>query len=398
MSKWNPFKRNRLGDSDIDPIDILTEPTGTSPMTDHAEQHSALTQIQRENVLKFEAVEQVTGTNAYEIEQNADTIRLNTNDLAKNMGDIADNTEAIAENATAIASNANQISGVYRNLESFAAAINENKAEIAADELDITSNTLAIAQLDNRVDDIEDFLGAVEFEIDLGGGSWTFDSQLPPSAAHFAASGYYFASGFYDFWISETDGQASNMPKWATAKAGDEISIAGSGDNFGNYILESINSNPDDQTYDITAVFVSGKGAMAYGQKFEISIVRKSNTFDPSDSLGGSNQGHAVSGRMFNFGDSNSPGGFYADANGIFFNKTDANGFVRVMPEGSDFSWDERCKITLWDTNGTLIYAMSAGKSTAFSDERMVFKPGTIHYNKSLKQGSSYDCIVDGYW
>ena len=251
MSKWNPFKRNRLGDSDVDPIELLRKPTGTSPMTDHAEQHSALTQIQRDNVPKFNA-----------------------------------NTEAIAENAKAIASNANQITGVYRNLESFAAAINENKSEIAADELDITSNTLAIAQLDNRVDDIEDFLGAVEFEIDLGGGSWTFDNQIPPSSAHFAASGYYFVSGFYEFWISQTDGQASNMPKWSTAKAGDEISIAGSGDNFGNYILESISSNPDDQTYDITAIFVSGKGAMAYGQKYEISIVRKSNTFEPSDSLG----------------------------------------------------------------------------------------------------------------
>lgn len=398
MSKWNPFKRNRLGDSDIDPIDILTEPTGTSPMTDHAEQHSALTQIQRENVLKFEAVEQVAGTNAYEIEQNADTIRLNTNDLAKNMGDIADNTEAIAENATAIADNTYQISGVYKNLESFAAAINENKAEIAADKVAITDNALGIVVLDNRVSQVEEFLGAVEFEIPLGSGSWTFDSLLPPPAGHFTAFSSVFNKNNDEFWISFTDSKASDLSKWATAKAGDRFDVVGDDNNYGYYVLETITRDQTDQYYDINAKFLAGQGGMGGGIKYDITITRLSKEFEPSDSLGGSNQGHAVSGRMFNFGDSNSPGGFYADANGIFFNKTDANGLVRVMPEGSDFSWDERCKITLWDTNGTLIYAMSAGKSTAFSDERMVFKPGTIHYNKSLKQGSSYDCIVDGYW
>jgi hypothetical protein len=36
---------------------ILTEPTGSQDMTGHAEQHSALTRIQRDNVVKFEALE-----------------------------------------------------------------------------------------------------------------------------------------------------------------------------------------------------------------------------------------------------------------------------------------------------------------------------------------------------
>ena len=252
--------------------------------------------------------------------------------------------------------------------------------------------------LDNRVSQVEEFLGAVEFEIPLGSGSWTFDSLLPPPAGHFTAFSGVFYKDNDEFWISFTDSKASDLSKWTTAKAGDRFDVVGDDNNYGYYVLETITRDQTDQYYDIKAKFLAGQGGMSGGSKFDITITRLTNNFEPNDSLGGSNQGHAVSGRMFNFGDSNSPGGFYADANGIFFNKTDANGFVRVMPMGSDFSWDERCKITLWDTNGMLIYAMSAGKSTAYSDERMVFKPGTIHYNKSLKQGSSYDCIVDGYW
>ena len=39
-------------------IEILIEPDGTEKMTGHAEQHSALTRIQRDNVVKFAATEE----------------------------------------------------------------------------------------------------------------------------------------------------------------------------------------------------------------------------------------------------------------------------------------------------------------------------------------------------
>ena len=38
---------------DAEDIEVLIEPDGTEEMTGHAEQHSALTRIQKYNVVKF---------------------------------------------------------------------------------------------------------------------------------------------------------------------------------------------------------------------------------------------------------------------------------------------------------------------------------------------------------
>ena len=60
-------------------IEVLIEPVGTEKMTGHAEQHSALTRIERDNVVKFAA----TGEDITELE----------NEVNRNTGDIDDISE-----------------------------------------------------------------------------------------------------------------------------------------------------------------------------------------------------------------------------------------------------------------------------------------------------------------
>ena len=60
-------------------IEVLIEPVGTEKMTGHAEQHSALTRIQRDNVVKFAATEE----NITELEK----------EVNRNTGDIDDISE-----------------------------------------------------------------------------------------------------------------------------------------------------------------------------------------------------------------------------------------------------------------------------------------------------------------
>jgi len=252
MSIWNPFKRKRLGDSDIDPIDVLIEPTGTESMTGHAEQHSALTQIQRDNVPKFEAVEK------------------------------------------GVADNKNQIDGVYRNLQSFAEVINENKGRIADNEIEIANNTLAIAELDNRVDDIEEYLGAVEVEVSLGTGNFTYDSKVPPSTAHFANLGNAkFVEGSHEFWINNTDSRNNDLSQWDRARIGDKFNIFNSTQNKADYIIEYIKLDEVYAAWNIRADFVEGTGMLQYGTNYDLNITRVYSAFEP-DSVGGIQGEHLV--------------------------------------------------------------------------------------------------------
>jgi len=217
--------------------------------------------------------------------------------------------EEIDANTAAISKNTNEIDGIWRNLNSFADAINTNRTNIATNTDAIAVNTAAIAVntaaiavntaaiavnsasaatnayeialLSGKVDDIESFLGAVSFEISLGTGNWIFDSTIPPVNSHFTAFSATFDANNNQFWINGSDSRASDIDKWSMARAGDRFRIASSGQDKADYILETITWNSDDAVWYITALFVEGKGSLNFGAKYDINITRKTNSFYP---------------------------------------------------------------------------------------------------------------------
>lgn len=225
--------------------------------------------------------------------------------------------EEIDANATAIEQNAYAIEGVYRNLTSFAEVINANKANIATNtaaievnesvievneagigansaaiaanyvrcevnEAATIDNSLAIAVLDVRVDDIEAYLGAVEVEVSLGTGNYTYDSQVPPKSAHFATLGNSgFVEGEYEFWISNTDSRTNDLSQWSRARVGDKLSIFNSNQNKAKYTIEFINFDAIYDAWNVKAKFVKGTGGLQYGTSYDLNITRVYNSFEP---------------------------------------------------------------------------------------------------------------------
>ncbi len=232
----------------IEDVNILIEPTGNQPMSDHAQQHAALTRIQRDNVTNFAELD------ALEIK-------------------VTENTESIAKNKTDIVENK--------------ADIVENDAAIFSNSVDIAENSYKVALLDTRVEDVEEYLGAVDVEVSLGTGNYTYDNQIPPRPAHFGTLGNAsFIEGEKEFWISNEDSRYNDLSQWDRARAGDKFSVFNSTQNKATYTIELISFDDIYDAWNIKAKFIEGTGELRYGTNYDLNIARVSRSFDPSNSVG----------------------------------------------------------------------------------------------------------------
>jgi hypothetical protein len=107
-------------------------------------------------------------------------------------------------------------------------------------------------------------------------------------------------------------------------------------------------------------------------------------------------------GRPFTYGASSASGCFSISTGGanIAFNKEDINGRIQVMDVGPDFTWDTYLKVTIWDSEGKMVYAGHAGTTTDYDADTLTFKNSRQMFGSetNLTQGQVYNCVVEGYW
>ena len=138
-----------------DNLAALTTPTADTPMTDHAEQHSALTDLVKEASDEF----------------------------------------------------------VFQDME--------------------------LTQLDAEVEDISDFLGGVDFTVNYGTASWTYDSRSnPPNQGHFWSDSTGLSVRENEYIFSK---ESSGMVEvdWDKAIVGDTLTVTevGNAEDFGVYLI-----------------------------------------------------------------------------------------------------------------------------------------------------------------
>ena len=105
-------------------------------------------------------------------------------------------------------------------------------------------------------------------------------------------------------------------------------------------------------------------------------------------------------GRPFVYGNSDLPG-YFTTASGstsIYFNKTDANGQTRRHRHSPDFNWDTYLKYTIWDENGVLVHAGLTGLKTDYNDDKLQFKQCRPLYDMGLVTDTTYYINLEGYW
>ena len=204
-------------------------------------------------------------------------------------GDAFDDSElkkGIAENSAEIAVNT-------AGIESNSAAIGANYVRCEENELKTIENAFQIALVDVRVDDIEEFLGGVYFEVSLGIDRWTFDTGSVPGEGNFTAFSYDFSATNTEYWINEfAAGQAVN--NWVDARPGDKFNVTAqnNGDtNYGKYVISTIEKS--DGIWNITGDFVEGEGRLTAGAGYFIEILHGSRQFETS--VGGENHSEEIS-------------------------------------------------------------------------------------------------------
>ena len=323
-------------------------------------------------------------------------------------GEAFDDSElkkGIAENSAGIAVNTTEIAVNTAGIESNSAAIAVNYVRCEENELKTIENAFQIALVNVRVDDIEEFLGGVYFEVSLGVDRWIFDTGSAPGEGNFTALTYDFSAANTEYLINEF-AAGSQINNWEDARPGDKFNVTAqnNGDtNYGKYVISTIEKS--DGIWNITGDFVEGEGRLTAGLGYFIEILHGSRQFEPDEGVGGP-IGHEhppapkqPSGRPFVFGSETQAGEFYADDSGnIYFNREDLDGIARVMNTYPDFTWSTPCKITVWNEYGQLKYACEAGKTTDYKSDTMVFKNGKLLFNKSLSYGVTYYITVEGYW
>ena len=172
-------------------------------------------------------------------------VAANTLDISKNKKDIADNSHFIAANAAEI-------------------------TEIGA-ETDL--NTAAI-------EDIDDYLGGVYFEISLGKERWTFDTAAVPREGNFTSSSYDFDIFNTEFWINEVP-SGFGETGFDKARAGDKMNIFlfnNPSTSYGNYVITSIRLD-NNGVWIVHGDFVDGVGRLTAGQSYEIEIIHGTKKF-----------------------------------------------------------------------------------------------------------------------
>ena len=182
-----------------------------------------------------------------------------------------------------IADNSAEIAVNTAGIESNSAAIGANYVRCEENELKTIENAFQIALVDGRVDDIEEFLGGVYFEVSLGVDRWTFDTKSVPDEGTFTAFSYDFSATNTEYWINEVAaGQAVN--NWADARPGDKFNLTAqnNGDtNYGKYVISTIELS--NGIWDITGDFVEGAGRLTAGAGYFIEILHGSRQFEPDN-------------------------------------------------------------------------------------------------------------------
>jgi len=202
-------------------------------------------------------------------------------------GDAFDDSElkkGIADNSTEIAVNTANIAVNTAGIESNSAAIGANYVRCEENELKTIENAFQIALVDGRVNDIEEFLGGVYFEVSLGVDRWIFDTGSVPGEGNFTAFSYDFSATNTEYWINEfAAGSAIN--NWEDARPGDKFNVTAqnNGDtNYGKYVISTIEKS--DGIWDITGDFVEGQGRLTAGLGYFIEILHGSKQFEPDNS------------------------------------------------------------------------------------------------------------------
>ena len=178
-----------------DDLATLSTPTGDTPMTDHAEQHSALTDLMKEASDEF----------------------------------------------------------VYQDME--------------------------LTQLDAEVEDIADFLGGIDFTVNYGNATYTYDSRNEdPESGHFWSDKTGFAVRENHYKFNKVDSGMNDL-EWDKAIVGDTLNIVekGNAEDFGTYLITEI---IDDGYYNFKVVMTAGNHALNSGGKYDCSVTHKAKQFD----------------------------------------------------------------------------------------------------------------------
>ena len=181
---------------------------------------------------------------------------------------IAENTASIAVNTAGIESNSIAIGANYFRCE-------EN-------ELKTIENAFQIALVDARVEDIEEFLGGVYFEVSLGIDRWTFDTGSVPGEGNFTASSYNFSATNTEYRVNEF-AAGQEILDWVDARPGDKFNVTAQNNgntNYGKYVISTIENS--DGIWDITGDFVEGEGGLTAGLGYFIEILHGSRPFETS--------------------------------------------------------------------------------------------------------------------
>ena len=186
-------------------------------------------------------------------------VAANILDISKDKTDIADNTLEISKNKIDIADNSHFIAA--------------NAAEITEIGAETDLNTAAI-------EDIDDYLGGVYFEISLGKERWTFDTAAVPREGNFTSSSYDFDIFNTEFWINEVP-SGFGETGFDKARAGDKMNIHlfnNPSSSFGDYVITSIVLE-NDGVWKVKGDFVDGIGRITAGSSYEIEILHGTKKF-----------------------------------------------------------------------------------------------------------------------
>jgi len=106
-----------------------------------------------------------------------------------------------------------------------------------------------------------------------------------------------------------------------------------------------------------------------------------------------------VFGRRFKYTKSSRPddGYFYVAAD-VAFSFADLDGLVLKHTGPQDFGWNSRIKMTVWNMEGELWYAMELRGASNYSSTHLKFYKEETRFDKGLVVGEEYRIKIEGYW
>jgi len=109
--------------------------------------------------------------------------------------------------------------------------------------------------------------------------------------------------------------------------------------------------------------------------------------------------GSPIFGRRFKYSTSSRPddGHFYVAAD-VAFSFADLDGLVLKHTESPDFGWNSRIKMTVWNMEGELWYAMELRGASNYSSTHLKFYKEETRFDKGLVVGEEYRIKIEGYW